>query len=512
MQMRTGQEPGTDRTRTVDGNGHGPRHARTAAAATIRLTNQTPQRIRIAPVQGTDQPLFLVGFGSSPDLSEEERDRYLVEPWLARGAVSEERRLPKLPVYEKAGVVVVRNRVLGLTARAVDPGLRSVTLVVTLAIAVALPAAVALRIGPTWLHDDVLNAVLQWAAISVACVTPAAFYFLFARQRLGLVRETFLRQVLFLDPNVRTKPEGETKYGMLLDEVFATRPGLAAPVIVATLLVTAGWLLVTLPPYPPAAGLSGMTRRALMFGFFGAYYFALNMAFRRYLRADLNPKAYSQVVVRLLVTAILAVVLSDLLPPAALGPLSGVAFLTGVVPETAMVYIRQLVQRALLTRALPSTEDAHPLSRLDGVNLYDRSRLLEEGIENVENLAHANLIELILRTRIPTARLVDLFDQAILYAHLASQDEEPVQERRTLRACGIRTATDLLAAHERLGCLGRRELQAFLDLLGKTDGGVPRLAVILQVIRDDGWVVYLQQWRARFGCVQTLDAPEDLDR
>jgi hypothetical protein len=479
----------------------------------LRLTNQTGQRIRISPVRATDEPLFLVGFGSSAYLSEEERSRLVIQPWVARGAVCEERRLPRRPYSAAEAVLSSSARRLHTLARAGEPALRSVTLVATLAIAVALPAAVALRIGPTWLHNDVLNAVLQWAAISVACVTPAAFYFLFARLRLGLVRETFLRQVLFLDPTVRTKPEAETKYQMLLDEVFATRAGLAAPVIVATLLVTAGWVLVTLPPFPPDAALPTATRRALMFGFFGAYYFALNMAFRRYLRADLNPKAYSQVVVRVLVTAILAVVLGDLLPPAALPVLAGLAFLTGVVPETGMVVIRQAVRRALLTERLaPGTEDAHPLSRLDGVNLYDRSRLLEEGIENVENLAHANLIELVLRTRIPTARLVDLFDQAILYEHLATGDEEPVEERRRLRECGIRTATDLLAARERIGCRGREELDAFLGVLGTTAGGVPRLTVILEVIRDDGWVVYLQHWRARFACVSTLDTPDQLDR
>ena len=498
--MRTEREPGTDRRSTVDGNGHGPPRPRTApAAATLRLTNQTPQRIRIAPVEARDESLLLVGFGSR-DLSEEDRCRFRVDPWLARGAIREEWRRPRGRRSGAAEAALFRGaRRLRPLARGVAPGLRLVTMLAMLAIAVGTPVVVGFGIGPQRLH----SAVLQWAAISVACCAPAAFYFLFARQRLPLVRETFLRQVLFLDPTVRTKPEAATKYEMLLDEVFATRALLAAPVVVATLLVTAGWVLVTLPPLPPGKALPDATRQALMFGFFGAYYFVLNMAFRRYLRADLNPKAYSQVVVRLLVTAILAVVLSDLQPPY----LAVVAFLTGVVPETAMVVIRRWVHLCV-----PGIEDAHPLSNLDGVNLYDRSRLLEEGIENVENLAHANLIELVLRTRISTARLVDLFDQAILYAHLATSDDEPKVDRSTLRSCGIRTATDLLAAHERLSCMGREELEAFLDLLGKTEGGVPRLAVMLAVIRDDGWVAYLQHWRARFGCVQTLDKPADLDR
>jgi hypothetical protein len=154
--------------------------------------------------------------------------------------------------------------------------------------------------------------------------------------------------------------------------------------------------------------------------------------------------------------------------------------------------------------------EAHVVTVLDGINLYDRARLLEEGVESVENLAHSSLVELILRTRIPTARLVDLFDQAILYLHLATGDEPPRDSWGLLRSYGIRTATDLLVACERLP---RQSREAVLGLLPDTKGtkGVSRLRVIREVLQDDEWIVYLQHWRTRFGCDVTLRQPEDLD-
>ena len=59
-----------------------------------------------------------------------------------------------------------------------------------------------------------------------------------------------------------------------------------------------------------------------------------------------------------------------------------------------------------------------PLTNLEGIDLYDRARLLDEGVSNVEGLAHHDLIELMLQTRIPAPRLVDWIDQAILYLHV----------------------------------------------------------------------------------------------
>jgi len=137
------------------------------------------------------------------------------------------------------------------------------------------------------------------------------------------------------------------------------------------------------------------------------------------------------------------------------------------------------------------------LTELEGINLYDRARLLEEGIENIENLAHHNLMELIARTRIPTPRLVDMFDQAILYLHLGleidSEDEEAIKNekddpRKLLKRLGIRTATDLIKC--------RNEITEFKDDEKKYKSLINKLDVIVTALKDDEWLNYVQNWRS----------------
>ena len=92
----------------------------------------------------------------------------------------------------------------------------------------------------------------------------------------------------------------------------------------------------------------------------------------------------------------------------------------------------------LLSNRIPTLEEAFPLSDLDEITLYDRARLLEEGIENVENLAHYNFIDLMLARPPTTPRLADLVDQAILYIHLkksVTDNKNASSEKRILRHC-----------------------------------------------------------------------------
>ena len=74
-----------------------------------------------------------------------------------------------------------------------------------------------------------------------------------------------------------------------------------------------------------------------------------------------------------------------------------------------------------------------PLTELEGIDLYERTRLSEEGITSVEALAHHDLLDLFFKTRIPAARLVDWTDQAVLVMYLGAED-------RRSPGCGRRCA------------------------------------------------------------------------
>ena len=131
---------------------------------------------------------------------------------------------------------------------------------------------------------------------------------------------------------------------------------------------------------------------------------------------------------------------------------------------------------------LPALYERYPLTELEGIDIYDRARLLEEGVGNIEGLAHHDLPELMMQTRIPVGRLVYWTDQAILFLHVATtvdgsqetstvRTQREVQEHgysqlRILQEHGIHTATDLMNAYDAAEERGVEKLDAFLSLLG----------------------------------------------
>ncbi len=369
---------------------------------------------------------------------------------------------------------------------------------------------VGLPFGAVYLFGDgrqLLEAVPQLASvgrlaqvgfISTASFLPALFFYLFGRQQVETQKDNFHKEVMSLDPNVHSLTETRTKYEDLIDSVYGSgnAPLAILLLFISTTLLVTGWLIVMGTLDGPAIGAKSLVeffvpqRNVFTFAVLGSYFFTLNMVFRRYVRADLTPKTYAHITVRLLVTIVLVWVVSDL-PQFREGSIfeSGMfalAFIIGVIPETGLTLIQDYVRKLINIGA--KDDDVLSLNQLEGIHLYDRARLLEEGIENIENLAHHNMIELIARTRIPTPRLVDMFDQAILYLHLGLHQEENRQFFALLKSYGIRTATDLDVA---------LTTPAVIDSLKNIDPPLPidRMKVIYGALADDEWYDYVVEWR-----------------
>jgi hypothetical protein len=318
-----------------------------------------------------------------------------------------------------------------------------------------------------------------------------------------------------LDPAVDSLSDVRAKYGTALGETYGQTtgrgrgrllPGRRSPVLIATVVITFGWLVTLLNQdvnvISDRVGILALfqpQRSPLIFGFLGAYFFALQLIQRGYARGDLRPKSYTQITVRILMVTILAMVL-ELLPGPNDSPyILVLAFAAGVVPETALVGIQEYLNRSSVGAVFGrGIAEPNPLTSLEGIDLYDRARLLDEGVTNVEGLAHHDLIELMLQTRIPAPRLVDWIDQAILYLHVGSSDgEEEASSTASmvrLRAFGIRTATDLEQAHWE--AKNRGELKMFLQILPCWEGlpPVPRISVVLDTMRDEEWMANLRYW------------------
>ena len=371
--------------------------------------------------------------------------------------------------------------------------------------------------------------VAQWVLVSIAALAPAAMYFQFDRQRLESVQRRWVQEVFRLDPTVRTVRDIEAKYGSQIESSFGhlgpdstlrLGGGRRSPVIVATILLVVGWFLVISTTQVPglveaettAAGVDGTElvwpssefpvsaffRPELSlvgYAFLGAYVFTLFHVLRGYQRRDLHPKTYNTVVVRILAAYALGLVVSVVYD----GPAAEVLmFFVGFMPQSALVWLReQLASDKGGWSILPLHEPA-PLTDLEGIDLYDRTRLAEEGVNNVEALAHADIVDLMSSTRICAAQLVDWTDQAILYlrvggdacakerhetgvvgriagsAPLSDPESVPAVRRNLghLRSFGIRTATDLLQAYNQAIRRGRdddgttREVAALRDALG----------------------------------------------
>lgn len=243
----------------------------------------------------------------------------------------------------------------------------------------------------------------------------------------------------------------------------------AVPVIVATMLIALGWLVV-LPPVPTISisNASDEWRTSLIpivgpvgFAFLGAYFFALQALFRRYVRRDLRASAYVSISIRIVLAFIgtwvvgeCVTVLSTFsaLPiPMPINTLSVLGFALGVFPQVAWQFVRKVMTKITLAEvALPSLSSELPLSDLDGLTVWHESRLEEEDIENVANMSTVDLSDLMLNTRIARSRIVDWVDQAILYVQIGpdTDDSKQPSTRDLLRAQGIRTATSLLVAYD----------------------------------------------------------------
>lgn len=77
---------------------------------------------------------------------------------------------------------------------------------------------------------------------------------------------------------------------------------------------------------------------------------------------------------------------------------------------------------------------------------------LLEDIENIPNMATADIVDLMLYTRLSPDQIIDWVDQAILYTHLGHRPKsDPANHalRRLLRAHGIRTATSFREVYRR---------------------------------------------------------------
>jgi hypothetical protein len=223
----------------------------------------------------------------------------------------------------------------------------------------------------------------------------------------------------------RSIPESSTRSN------FSVRTETMFPVFLATIVLAVCWVAV-LWDTSSATNPTGIWD-ILKFAFLGAYAFIVQSLIRRFFQSDLRPSAYAGAVLRIIVVLVTMVALHQLLGPVtSITTEAAVAFMVGFFPVIAFQAL-QRAAAATLRVFVPQLTPDYPLNQLDGLNVWYEARLVEEGIEDMQNLATANLVDVILHTRVPVGRLVDWVDQAQLYLHL-DRAERGYRERRLVQA------------------------------------------------------------------------------
>jgi hypothetical protein len=309
---------------------------------------------------------------------------------------------------------------------------------------------------------------------------PAAMYFIFVEKKAQPKWEEFKHDLKLLEPHEKEwremldtyKIRGVAIYGSAAASGQANAESALLqppfPILLNTFMVGLGWVLVLFGgPGVSSPFWSGLTQ-PFAFAFLGAYSFSVQMLFHRYLQADLKYTAYTHASVRIATTLVWAYLLNLIPGDYAVTGSPGMqiqfasilAFAIGIFPEIGIQFIFQALGAAL-GKGLPIWKRDDSLRKLTGINIWTEARLLEEGIESIQNLVTADVLGLMLATNFPTERIIDWVDQGSLYLHTegATTMEEPGQEKANssmgaliaaLQTHGITKASDLTCSQETL--------------------------------------------------------------
>jgi len=214
---------------------------------------------------------------------------------------------------------------------------------------------------------------------------------------------------------------------------------------------------LTIKDFPTALDAFVPKLTAVSAAFFGAYVFSLQLLVWRFMRRDLGPNAYVAFAERIVLSVIAAWMVPFIIELSPFGSASEadnenwiliISFVIGVFP----MFLWQLISGALkklpgMSLALPNLKKVLPLSDLDGLTVWHEARLREEDVENVHNMASADIVDLILSTRFPPHRIIEWIDQSILLSCIAGESPDITSLRRgELRQHGIVNATTVLVA------------------------------------------------------------------
>jgi len=219
----------------------------------------------------------------------------------------------------------------------------------------------------------------------------------------------------------------------------------------------------------------------------GGFMWSAQNIIRRLMAADLTPGLYYSAGMRMTYASLIALMifflskatpgsqnfLTDNMMPA-------MAFLIGMFPDKGLTYLKDKIA---LFKDDP-LERAHqlPLDMVEGMSSFHKERLRENNIDNVQNLAEAKFLDLLLKTPFTARLLIDWIGQAKLLVYFKSNTN-------ALRNYNIRDVFDLLQA-------GRHEGQ-LKQLAAKTNIDELSIQIAYQSIQENREIEILHEFQKR---------------
>ncbi len=197
--------------------------------------------------------------------------------------------------------------------------------------------------------------------------------------------------------------------------------------------VAASWL-ITLPD----AGAKGInldvdTLRAMRYGFLGAYLFSAYLVYRRHSTDDLQPMVYLYCAFTIFAGVIFNYVAFEAVTSISgsstvatsgvgAGLIAIISFSLGYFPYLAVRWFNDLAFRTL--QVGKRRADSLPLSLIDGISEWHETRLRDNGIDDIQNLASVEIRSLLVNTPFSSQEVVAWVDQANLYLYLDPNEIE----------------------------------------------------------------------------------------
>jgi tetratricopeptide (TPR) repeat protein len=180
--------------------------------------------------------------------------------------------------------------------------------------------------------------------------------------------------------------------------------------------------------------------RTMFYSFLGAYVFSIYNVTRRFVTFDLQPGVYLNVTVLIITVEIIGFIIAlglrEIELPLVLPGSSEqvvkyerwipiIAFLIGYIPEAGIRWLSTIGSRIIRF----GRRQELLLSHINGISIWHETRLRESGIDNVQNLAAADIRKLLLTSRFSAAQVMNWVDQAVLLVNLPLKIVEQLRSR-----------------------------------------------------------------------------------